>query len=113
LLLRLRQRDEVFVGDRVFVLLAQEFLFDQDVDAGRVRVRKLLLKHPDGVRDLFTAEHELVFFFALHHLPPRGHRHGHHDGHHGDADEEGRHRVALFGSAARLAAPRFRFVLTS
>jgi hypothetical protein len=110
LLLRLRERHEVFVRHWIFVLLAQEFLFDQHVDAWRIRVRELLLKHPDGVRDLFTSEDKLFFLFALHHLLPGRHRHRHHDGHDGNADEQGRHRIACIRARARVGTP---FVLTS
>jgi hypothetical protein len=110
LLLRLRQRHEVSVGDRIFVLLPQELLFDQQVDRWRIRVGELLLKHPDGMSDLLAAEDELFFLFPLDHLFPHRHGHGHHHGHHRNPDDQGRHGIAsLRGSSGAMDA----FALTS
>ena len=42
--LALRQRHEVVVGNRIFVLLTQKLALDEHVDTGWIRVGKLVLK---------------------------------------------------------------------
>jgi hypothetical protein len=108
--LRLRERHEVFVRDRVFVLLPQEFLLDEHVECRRVRVRKFPLEHANRVCDLLAAEDQLFFLLALNHLFPDRHDDGHHRGHDGDADNQGGHRVAVMRAPSRPLSP---FTLTS
>jgi hypothetical protein len=105
-LLCLGQRHEVVVGNRVFVLLAQKFLFDQQIESRRIGVGKLPLKQSDRAGDLFATKDHFFFFFTLNGLFPHWHRDGHHHGHDRQADNQRRHGVSSF------RAPSIDFVLT-
>jgi hypothetical protein len=108
--LRLSERHEVFVRNRVLVLLPQEFLLDEHVERRGVGAGELPLEHADRVRDLLAAEDQLLFLLTLDHLLPDGHDNGHHHGHDSDTDNQGSHGVAGLRAPSRPATP---FTLTS
>jgi hypothetical protein len=62
-------RTELFAGDRVFVLLAEELLFHQHVDVRRVRA-VLAIEQSDRARVLLAAEHEFRLPFPAHFVAP-------------------------------------------
>jgi hypothetical protein len=94
--LRLRRwnRDEVSVGDWIFILLAKEMFLGQHIHGRRRRVRVLSLVQSNRVRVLQPSKDQFIFLFALRSLPPDGHDHRHQNGHHAQCDEQRRHRVA-------------------
>jgi len=97
---RVRQRDEVVVRDRVFVLLTQKLLLHKDIEIRRIRVRRPALKHADGVRVLLAPENQLRFFFALRHLLPDRHRRRHQHRHDSQTDDQRGHGVASFAPSS-------------
>ena len=100
-----RQIPEVAVGHRVLVLLAQELLAQQDIDAGRERVGVLPLVQRHRPRVLPGPEDELGFLLALDRLFPDRNDQGPDDAHDGDAGQQDGHRISGVG-------PRPPFVLT-
>ena len=68
---------EIVIGDRIFVLAAQEPLVDEHIEVGRKGARPgFPLEQADGPRVLFAAENELRFPFALRRLVPDRHDDG-------------------------------------
>jgi hypothetical protein len=89
---------EIFLSDRIEVLLAKEPALDQDVDARRERVRVLCAVQGYRTRVLLAAEYQLRFLLALGGVAPRRERDAHEDGHHGEADKQRRHGVTPFST---------------
>ena len=87
---------EIFIGDRIDVLLAQELALNQDIDTRRKGVGVLGAVQRDGARVLLTSEDKLRFLLALGFVPPRGKGDAHENGHDGQADEQRRHCVTPF-----------------
>src|SRR5262249_1249575 len=87
---------EVVVSNGILELLAQESLFAEPVDAGRVGVGELLPVQPNGAHVLLAAEDELLFLLASRHLLPGGHRDRHQDGRDAHSDKKCRHCVTKF-----------------
>jgi hypothetical protein len=80
---------------RVFVLLPQEALLNEDVDVRWAGTgTHLPLPQADRPDVLFAAEHELRFLLALGLMAPCRQGRGHQNRHHGEGDEQCRHRVA-------------------
>ncbi len=89
---------EIVARHRVLVLLAQEALLDEDVDAGRkIAGTGLALVEVDRSRVLLAPEDELGFTLALHFMPPHRHRDRHKKHHDADAHEQSRHGIAALG----------------
>jgi hypothetical protein len=106
-LLRLRDRHEIIVRDRILVLLPQKLLLDEYIESWRIRVGEFPLKKSDRTGDLLAAKDQFCLFFALGCLLPHRHRDRHHHGHDRQADDERRHRVAsLRGAPIRFALTR-------
>ena len=100
---RRHDRREIVVGDRVFVFLAEEPLFNEKIDAwGKDAWAAFSLEQPNGARVLLASKDKLGFFFTARRLLPHGHGHRHYDGHDAHADQKDGHRVALL--AASVAA---------
>ena len=87
---------------RVRVLLAQEPLFDEHVDARRKGARVAPLPESDRAGVLLAAEDEFGFALALDGMPPRRHGDAHQHRHDGEADEEAGHGVAPFAALRAL-----------
>jgi hypothetical protein len=85
------------LGHRILVFLPEKLLLDENVERRRPRARAHFhLPEPDRPHVLLATEHQFRFLFALRLLPPGWQRRGHEDGHHGEADQQRRHRVAVF-----------------
>jgi hypothetical protein len=96
----LQQGREIVIRDRVFVLLAQEPLLDERIDAGWERVGVPALEEPDSAGVLFAAKDELFFLLALRHLLPCRHDDCEEHGHDAHGDQKGRHCVTRLSAAA-------------
>jgi hypothetical protein len=86
---------------RVLVFLAQESVLNQKVDAGRKRVRDVLvLELEKGYRSrvLLAAKHELGFLFPLRLVAPDRHQDRQQDSHNREGYQEGRHRVSALSA---------------
>ena len=88
--------NEIVIGDRIFVLLAEKSLVYQEIDVGRQRSwTRFPLEQADRPRVLLAAEHELGFLLPSSHLVPHRHRRRHHDRRDAQADEQRGHGVSL------------------
>lgn len=92
---REQQLELAILAHRVLVLLPEEPLIDEDVDARRPRPGAVAaLPEADGAHVLLTPEDELRFLLALRLVAPGRQDRAHQHGHHGQGDEQGRHRIA-------------------
>ena len=83
-----KERCEIVIGNRIFVLLAEVSLLDEHVDARRKSAGpRFALEQPNRPCVLLASEDELRFFLSLHGLAPHRHGNGHHDGHDAQADQ--------------------------
>ena len=92
---------EILPGDRVLVLLAEEFLLNEDVD-----IRRICAEFPhvqvDRVDVLLTAKGQLRLLLPPHFVAPDRQNGRHEDGHDGEHRQESGHGVA--GVAGRPGA---------
>jgi hypothetical protein len=92
-------RNELVVGDRVFVFLPEVMSLDQDVDARRQRL-VLGLEQANRADVLLSAEHELFFLLPLGVVAPHRERDGHQDRHDRQGHEQRGHRVTICSAKA-------------
>jgi hypothetical protein len=84
-------------GDGVFVQLADEAAFFQDVETGRKTTGPTRIQL-DRVCVLLAAKDQLSLALTLCRSLPDRQRDAQHDGHHAQPDEQGRHRIAALAA---------------